>query len=149
MELPEINPQRRRDLAQAIAQMPASKTLGLVVIGFSDDGYSVIEMPVRVELTFDGTVVQGGLVGTLADYAGVSAAASQLPEGWMASTTGFEVHNLQPAAGEKLVAIGHVVHAGKAQCISQVQVWAVNTSQPVLVCIATTLCRPYQPRPAP
>ena len=36
------------------------------------------------QLTFDGRSVQGGLVGTLADYAAVSAAISALPEGWAA-----------------------------------------------------------------
>lgn len=141
--LPPLEPGLRADLAAGIAAMPASRLVGLTVLGFAPGGRSALELPIVPALTFDGRVVQGGLVGLLADYAGVSAAASTLPAGWAASTTGFEVHNLAPAAGERLLAIGEAVQVGKSHAVSSVRVWAVRDGRATLVAVATTTCRPF------
>lgn len=155
-EIRLVSPDTRRDLQQTIEQMPASRLLSLTVLGFGHDpagqGISALECAVRPELTFDGRVVQGGLVGTLADYAGVSAAACTLGEGWMASTTGFEVHNLAPAAGKRLVAVGRSVQVGKSHAVSRAEVYAETAAAGEsnaaerwrLVAVATTTCRPFQ-----
>lgn len=141
---PAIDPSFRADLKAAIEAMPASRLLGLHVIGFGAEGSSRIELPIRPELTFDGRVVQGGFVGVLADYAGVSAAACTLPAGWIASTTGFEVHNLAPAVGERLVAVGRALSVGKSIGVSRAEVYAQRGERFVLVCAATTTCRPFE-----
>ncbi|MBS7806272.1 PaaI family thioesterase [Variovorax sp. PCZ-1] len=147
-QLPNISPDCRKDLIASIHAMPASKWLGLRVLGFDLEGISVIELPVKPELTFDGRVVQGGIVGTLADYAGVSAAACTLEPGWIASTTGFEVHNLAPAAGARLIAVGRNMQRGSTHAVSTAEVWAQadvnNDTSYRLVCIATTTCKPFQ-----
>jgi uncharacterized protein (TIGR00369 family) len=140
----EVDAGHRPDLKAAIEAMPASRLFGLRVAGFDAAGVSRIELPVRPELTFDGRVVQGGIVGVLADYAGVSAAACMLPRGWMASTTGFEVHNIAPAVGERLVAIGRTVSLGKSIGVSRAEVLALHDGQWTLVCVATTTCKPFE-----
>lgn len=147
-DLASVQPDFRRDLAAAIEGMPASRLLKLKVEGFSGAGVSRVTMPVSPEFTFDGRVVQGGLVGVLADYAGVSAAACTLPPGWIASTTGFEVHNIAPAMGERLVAIGRAQHVGRGSAISRAEVYAVTGDEVTLVCIATTTCKPFELKPA-
>ena len=141
---PEVSSSWRADLKDAIEAMPASKLLGLRVVGFAAEGVSRVEMPIRHDLTFDGEVVQGGIVGVLADYAGVSAATCTLPPGWAASTTGFEVHNIAPARGELLVAVGRVVSVGRSIGVSRAEVHARRGEQWRLVCVATTTCRPYE-----
>jgi uncharacterized protein (TIGR00369 family) len=141
---PTLDPSFRADLKAAIEAMPASRLLGLRVAGFAAEGASRIELPIRPELTFDGHVVQGGIVGVLADYAGVSAAACTLPAGWIASTTGFEVHNLAPAVGERLVAIGRALSVGKSIGVSRAEVYAQRGERFALVCAATTTCRPFE-----
>jgi len=146
VQLPDLQPGLRADLAAAIEAMPASRLVGLRVLGFAPGGVSALQMDIAPALTFDGRVVQGGLVGLLADYAGVSAASSTLPAGWAASTTGFEVHNLAPAAGERLVAIGEAVQVGKSHAVSTARVWAVAGGQATLVAVATTTCRPFEVR---
>jgi uncharacterized protein (TIGR00369 family) len=143
-DLPAVSPEVRADLRAAILAMPASRLLGLEVAGFDAAGISRIELQVRPELSFDGRVVQGGLVGALADYAGVSAAACTLPVGWIASTTGFEVHNVAPAAGERLIAIGRAQHVGRSLAVSRADVYALNGDVLTLVCIATTTCKPFE-----
>jgi uncharacterized protein (TIGR00369 family) len=127
--------------------MPASKLIGLKVQGFSADGTSLLELPMRTELTFDGRVAQGGIVGMLADYAGVSAANCTLPVGWMASTTGYEVHNLAPAMGDALVAVGRLIQMGKTSAVSNAEVWARRDGTHTLVAWATTTCRPFEIKP--
>lgn len=146
-DFPELVPGHRPDLQRAIEAMPASRALGLQVVGFSPRGRSVVRMPIEPRWTFDGRSVQGGIVGTLADYAGVSAAAATLGEGWMASTAGFEVHNVAPAHGEALVAIGRSISAGRSIMVSRAEVYAVRGDDAVLVAVATTTCRPFEPRP--
>jgi uncharacterized protein (TIGR00369 family) len=143
-DLPAVDPTCRADLRAAIEAMPASRLLGLRVTGFDAAGVSRVELPLRPELTFDGRIAQGGLVGALADYAGVSAAACTLPAGWIASTTGFEVHNVAPAAGERLVAIGRALHVGRGSAVSRAEVYAVEGDVATLVCVATTTCRPFE-----
>ncbi len=141
---PTLTPGFRDDLVQGIQNMPASKLLGLKVRGFALPGISQIELPITSPLTFDGQIVQGGIVGMLADYAGVSAAACTLPAGWMASTTGYEVHNIAPATGVRLIALGHAVHVGKSHAVSRAEVWAQTESAYTLVCVATTTCKPFE-----
>jgi len=144
--LPDLQPGLRADLAAAIEAMPASRLVGLRVLGFAPNGGSALQLDIVPALTFDGRVVQGGIVGLLADYAGVSAASSTLPAGWAASTTGFEVHNLAPAAGERLVAIGEAVQVGKSHAVSTARVWALAGDAATLVAVATTTCRPFELR---
>lgn len=151
LSLPAVSTDIRPDLAAAIMAMPASQLIGLKVLGFSSDGVSVIELPIMPSLTFDGRVVQGGIVGMLADYAGVSAAACKLEPGWMASTTGFEVHNLAPAKGHRLLAVGRAVQVGTTHAVSTAEVWAEQLSDTGVpqyrqVCIATTTCKPFSLR---
>jgi uncharacterized protein (TIGR00369 family) len=142
--LPALETGFRTDLARGIEAMPASRLIGLRVSGFARQGISVIELPTRHELTFEGQTVQAGVLGMLADYAGVSAAGCTLPEGWMAATTGYEVHNLAPARGERLVAIGHAAMVGKSHAVSSVEVWAKMDDTHTLVAMAMTTCRPFE-----
>jgi acyl-coenzyme A thioesterase PaaI-like protein len=80
----------------------------------------------------------------LADYAGVSAVACTLPAGWFAATTGFQVHNVAPAVGERLLAIGRAQHVGRTVAVSRAEVYAVTGDVATLVCVAMTTCRPFE-----
>lgn len=145
VDFPPVDPSVRADLRMAIESMPASRWLGLRIAGFDPKGISRIDMTVRPELTFDGVSVQGGLVGALADYAGVSAAVCTMPDGWRAATVGFEVHNIAPAAGELLVAIGRAVSVGRTLGVSRADVYALRDGGWTLVTVATTTARLFDP----
>jgi uncharacterized protein (TIGR00369 family) len=141
---PDVSDECRPDLKQGIDHMPAAKLLGIRAIGFHPKGVSHIEMLITPKTTFDGHVVQGGIVGVLADFAGISAAACTLPEGWMVGTTSFEIHNIAPAIGTRLIAIGTVLSVGKTIAVSRADVYAENEGSFHLVCVATTTGRPLQ-----
>ena len=146
----EIIDNHRPDLRQAIEAMPASRLLGLKVIGFGP-GVSLLELPIRGELTVEGHVVQGGIVGTLADYAAVSAATAAMPVGWASATTGIELHNLAPARGRKLVAFGAAIRSGKGASLGEARVFAEDEdpSSRRLVAIALASCRVFDASQAP
>lgn len=140
----------RDDLRCWMEAMPAARFLGLVVAGLGA-GVSRLELPIRPELTADGSVVQAGIVGTLADFAAVSAATAAMPEGWAAATTGLEMHNLAPARGERLVAVGAAIHAGKGHSLGESRVYAIapavhgqEGAEPLLVATAMASCRLFQ-----
>ena len=142
--LPTLVDQHRPDLVAAIASMPCSRLFGLSVVGLGE-GVSVIELPIRTDLTFDGRTVQGGIVGTLADYAAVSAATAASPTGWGSSTTAFQVYNLAPARGERLVGIGRLVKGGRSQAVAAADVYAVVGADAELVATALATCKLIAP----
>ena len=141
--MPELIPSHRPDLRAAIEAMPSSKLIGLRILGFGD-GVSAIEMAVKPELTFDGRIVQGGLVGVLADYGAVSAANAAMPVGWASSTTSFQVYNIAPAKGDRLVALGRLIKASKSQAFAAADVYAMQGEEAELIATSLATCRLFQ-----
>jgi uncharacterized protein (TIGR00369 family) len=142
--IPDVDETYRPDIKEGIESMPAAKLIGLRVIGFSPVGISRLEARITHDITTNGRMVQGGILGMVADYAGVSAVACMLESGWVASTTAFEVHNLAPATGEKIVAIGRAVKVGKSIGVSTAEIYSASNGKLTLTCIATTTCKPMQ-----
>ena len=142
--LPALVDQHRPDLVAAIASMPCSRLFGISVVGLGE-GAAVIELSIRADLTFDGRTVQGGIVGTLADYAAVSAATAASPTGWVSSTTAFQVYNLAPARGERLVGIGRLIKGGRSQAVAAADVYAVVGADAELVATALATCKLIAP----
>lgn len=142
MALPQIVPDHRRDLVSFIEGMPATRSLEIKVVGLGE-GVSVLEMPIRREFTVDGRILQGGLVGVLADYAAVSAATAMRPAGWLPATTGFEVHNLEPAVGEKVIAIGNAIRS-KQSGLASADLFVMLEGAPTLCATALATCRFFQ-----
>lgn len=62
----------------------------------------------------------------------------------MVGTTSFEIHNVAPAVGTRLIAIGTAVSVGKTIAVSRAEVFAENDGVFTLVCVATTTGRPLQ-----
>jgi uncharacterized protein (TIGR00369 family) len=139
-KLPELITSHRDDLKLQIERMPVCHFLGLKVCGFNATE-AVVEMPVRVEISINGKTVQGGIVGTLADFAAVSAATAAKPAGWVSSTTSFDVHNLAPAIGERLVAVGRVIKASASSGVAAADVYAERDGIFSLVATALVTCR--------
>ena len=105
-----------------VESMPATRHLGIRVVELGA-GRAVFEMNNTEELTFDGAIVQGGVVAVLADYAAVSACGTTLPESWLMATTGSQTHNLAPATGNRLVAVAEVVKPGRRHAVARADVY--------------------------
>jgi uncharacterized protein (TIGR00369 family) len=149
MILPELIPGYRKNIATAVEAMPAFKLLGMEVVGFGE-GVSVIALPIKPEVTFDGRTVQGGIIGVLADFAGVTAAIAATPEQTTGSTTSYNVHNLVKATGTRLLAIGKVVNISQTSAVASANIFALNDttdeSKATLVATALITCKLVSPR---
>ena len=119
-------------IREFVESMPATRHLGIRIAEL-EDGRAVFEMLNDPTVTFDGEVVQGGIVGTLADYAAVAACGTKLPDGWLMATTTCETHNLAPANGARLIAVAEVVKPGRRHAVARADVYNDERSgQPVL-----------------
>lgn len=77
--------------------------------------------------------VHGGVVGAIADSAAGYAALSVLPAGTGVLTAEYKINLLAPATGERIVARGRVVKAGRTLTLAQADVFALNGGQEKLI----------------
>lgn len=70
--------------------------------------------------------VHGGVVGMIADSAGGYAAMTIVPATASVLTVEFKMNLVAPADGEKLIARGQVVRAGRILIVTRAEVFAVK-----------------------
>jgi len=92
--------------------MPIMRFAGVEVVSL-DLGRLELRMPVRPELCLSDGVLHVGIVGMLADMAAGGACYTMLPPSWGTSTADHTLKLLTPAAGDRLVAKGRIVQAGR------------------------------------
>jgi uncharacterized protein (TIGR00369 family) len=105
--------------------MPAAKHLGFEFGRMAPGDVEIIQ-PYRKELTQHDGFFQGGVLGSLADFAGGSAAGTLLPAGWVNMTIDYTVKILAPAKGEDIVARGRVIKAGQTITVAAADVYSAN-----------------------
>lgn len=71
---------RISELENRFANEPLGKALG-ASLEFLEKGKAVVKLKARGDFLIVGGIVQGGITTVLADFAGVYAAMSQIPEG--------------------------------------------------------------------
>jgi uncharacterized protein (TIGR00369 family) len=144
--LPDLITGHGDHIADGIRAMPAFRLIGMEVVGFGH-GVSALALPIRPELTFDGRMVQGGIVGVLADFAGVSAVIAGAPTGAIGSTISFDVHNLAPSSGALLLGIGRTIKLGRTSGVASANIYAIaeGEEKAILVATALTTCRLFVP----
>lgn len=76
--------------------------------------------------------VHGGVVGMIADSAAGYAAMTVVPADASVLTVEFKMNLMAPADGEKLIARGEVVRAGRTLIVTQAQVFAVKAGKETL-----------------
>lgn len=106
------NPEFAQIVEAVVLGMPAARHLGFSFRRVERGEVEIVQ-PYRTELTEHNGNFQGGVIGSLADFAGGSAAGTLLPAGWVNMTVDYTVKLLSPARGEYLVARGRVVKPGK------------------------------------
>ncbi|NMO01753.1 PaaI family thioesterase [Gordonia sp. TBRC 11910] len=118
------------DLQNFLTNAPIADTLGLRLHDAAVDR-TTITMPIAPHLTFDGTTVQGAIVATLADFAAVACASMVARPGQFVATIGCETHNLAPARGERLVAVGRLISKPGRRMVAAADVYADDESGPL------------------
>ena len=87
-------------------------------------GYCAISLVPRPELAQQHGYVHAGVVGTIIDSAGGYAGFTLFPAESTVLTVEFKLNMLAPAQGERLVAEGFVVKAGRTLSVTRGEVHA-------------------------
>ena len=119
------NPDYQETVKRLLLEMPYVAWLGITFERIAP-GQVELQMPHRPEITFDGNAVQAGPIGALLDFAGGSAAFTLVASGVMLSTIDYSVKLLAPAIGQRFIARGAVISAGKSLIVSRADAFAVN-----------------------
>ena len=107
-------------------------TLGAKLISVTP-GAVEIALPFRDDLTQQGGVVHAGVLASIADSACGYAALTLMPVGSDVVSIEFKLNLVAPAKGERMVARGRVVRAGKTITTSAADVFAVEEGVETLV----------------
>src|SRR5215217_8893259 len=81
--------------------------------------------------------VHAGAVAAIADTAAGYAALSLMPPGAGVLTTEFKINLVAPAAGERIVARGRVIKAGRTLTLAQTEVFSETAGEERLVALLT------------
>lgn len=89
-------------------------------------GRCVIELPFRPELAQQNGFFHGGIVGTLADNAGGFAGYTLMAADAGVLTVEYKLNLMAPAQGERLIAEGQVLRAGRSLVVSRAEVYVLG-----------------------
>lgn len=81
--------------------------------------------------------VHAGALSAIADTAAGYAALSLMPDGRGVLTTEFKINLVAPAIGDRILARGRVVKAGRTLTVAQTEVFAETAGQEKLVALLT------------
>lgn len=97
-----------------------------------EPGYTEIHLPFKAEISQQHGFIHGGVVGMIADSAAGYAAMTMVPANASVLTVEYKMNLMAPADGEKLVARGEVVRAGRSLIVTQAEVFAVKDGKETL-----------------
>lgn len=96
----------------------------------------------RPELTQQQGFLHGGVVTAIADVTCGYTALTVIPEGSEVLTVEFKINLLRPVVGEKILAKGSVVKAGKSLVITEAEVLDAESKKTVAKMLATMIPAP-------
>ena len=129
------NPDFARAVGYVLETMPAARYLGFTV-GRLTPGEAEVIQPYRKELTQGDGYFQGGVLGSLADFAGGAAAGTLLPAGWMNMTIDYTVKILAPGKGDEIIARGRVIKPGSVLTFAAADVYSADAAGETLCAVA-------------
>lgn len=91
-----------------------------------EPGRVSIELAYRDDLVQQHGYLHAGIVGTIADSAGGYAGFSLMPPGSSVLSVEYRMHLLAPAQGERFVAHGRVIRAGRTITVCELDVEAIR-----------------------
>jgi len=126
-------------IAASFGRQALMTTLG-ATLGHAAFGEVEIVLPVAAHLSQQHGFVHAGAVATIADSACGYAALTMMPIGTGVLTAEFKINLLAPATGEKLLAKGRVVKAGRTLTLAMAEVFAITGGQSRLCAMMTATC---------
>lgn len=107
-----------------------------------------VEIAIRPEpsISQQHGFVHAGAVAAIADSAAGYAALSLMAADAGVLTTEFKINLLAPAAGERIIARGRVIKAGRTLTLAQTEVFAESGGQEKLIALLTATLMTVQGR---
>jgi uncharacterized protein (TIGR00369 family) len=110
---------------QSFAMQRVMETIGARLVHVAP-GEVDIELPFRDDLTQQDGFLHAGIVSTVLDSACGYAAFTLMPAGARVLSIEFKVNLLAPAVGERVIARGRVVRAGRTITVATGDAFAVG-----------------------
>ena len=133
-------PANIEDFAQRIrasfARQGLMGTLGATLGDLSPGRVEIVLHP-RPAISQQHGFVHAGAISAIADSAAGYAALSLMPANTGVLTTEFKINLLAPAAGERIIARGRVVKAGRTLTLAQTDVFAESEGRERLIALLT------------
>jgi uncharacterized protein (TIGR00369 family) len=131
------DPEFESRIRSSFSQQGIMKTIGARLLKVAP-GEVRIELPYSKAITQQHGFIHAGILSTIADNACGYAAYTLMPKN--AEVLGVEnkINFLAPAKGERFVAIGKVIKAGRTLAVCSGEVWAYNNGEKTLVAVMQT-----------
>ena len=135
------DPQWETRVRESFAHQSLMTTIGARIAALAP-GRCEIELPYRRDLCQQHGYLHAGMSVTIADSAAGYAAYSLMPAGSSVLGVEYKVNLLGPAEGERFVARGTVIKAGRTLSVVECDVQAMRDGKPLAVArmLATYMC---------
>ena len=120
-----INPDYAARVRRELAAQGVTPLLGIEIDDLAP-GRVTLSMPITPAVVQQYQVVHGGMVAVIADSASGLAAISLLPATDGVLSIEFKINLLGPGRGEKMIARGTVIKAGRTVVVAQADVYCVE-----------------------
>jgi uncharacterized protein (TIGR00369 family) len=135
-----LNPDFESRVRAGFAAQPLMRTLGATLAKIAP-GEVHIEMPFSAALTQGNGYIHAGAITSIVDSACGYAAFSLMPVGTSVLTVEFKVNLINPAKGDRFVAIGKVIKPGRtlSVCSGEVTAYANGATKLIAMMQATMM----------
>ena len=122
MEPEELSAEKEGEVRASFARQELMRAIGAELAALGP-GRCAVGLPFSEKVGQQHGFFHGGVIGAVADTAGGYAALSVLPVGSEVVTLEYKVNFLRPAAGDRLLAEGSVLRAGRSVTVTRVDVF--------------------------
>jgi uncharacterized protein (TIGR00369 family) len=131
----------------SFAKQGLMSTLGASLLHIAPGAVDIVLSP-SPSVSQQHGFVHAGAVSAIADTAAGYAALSLMPPGAGVLTTEFKINLVAPAAGERIVARGRVIKAGRTLTLAQTEVFSETAGQERLIALLTATLMTIEGRDA-
>jgi len=125
-----------RRIRSSFARQGLMATLG-ATLGTIEPGGVEISLRPDAAISQQHGFVHAGAVSAIADSAAGYAALTLMPDGRGVLSTEYKINLLAPARGDRIVARGRVVKAGRTLTLAQTEVYAESGGEEKLIALLT------------
>ena len=143
--MPDVDPGTKERVRASFARQGLMATLGATLESVGD-GEAEISLVPHPEISQQHGFVHAAAVTAIADSAAGYASLTLMPPGTGVLSTEFKINLLAPARGDRIVAHGRVVKAGRTLTVAQSEVFAETDGDRKMIALLTATMMAVQDR---